>query len=69
MATEAVAAMPRGEFLEVSGIAHGQVEDAAERVLSAVLEFVGRTRDASAGCACVWGAEMRASCREVCIRG
>jgi len=43
MATEAVAAMPRGEFLEVSGVAHGQVEDAAERVLSAVLEFVGRT--------------------------
>jgi hypothetical protein len=35
--------MPRGEFLEVSGIAHGQVEDAAERVLRAVLEFVGRT--------------------------
>jgi hypothetical protein len=34
--------MPRGEFLEVSGT-HGQVEDAAERVLSAVLEFVGRT--------------------------
>ena len=40
---EAAAAMPNGEFLEVPGVAHGEVEQAAERVCSATLEFFGRT--------------------------
>lgn len=40
---DAAAAMPRGEFLEVPGIAHGQVDRAAETVRTAALEFFSRT--------------------------
>lgn len=40
---EAAAAMPRGEFVEIEGVAHGQVVEAATRVQAAMLEFFART--------------------------
>jgi hypothetical protein len=35
--------MPRGEFVEIAGVAHGQVVEAATRVHAAMLEFFART--------------------------
>jgi thioesterase CepJ len=40
---DAAAAMPKGEFLEVPGVAHAQVAEASEQVRNAVLEFFART--------------------------
>jgi pimeloyl-ACP methyl ester carboxylesterase len=40
---DAAAAMPKGEFLEVPGVAHAQVAEASEQVRNAVREFFART--------------------------
>jgi pimeloyl-ACP methyl ester carboxylesterase len=40
---EAAAAMPRGEFVEIPGVAHGEVDVVADQVLGALLDFFART--------------------------